>query len=124
MTVVYAAVASGHAALLLGCFHRHSRVSSLKIQATRTRKNLTELINPPAGRVANDQAVVLQEAFGLSLLVYALGHGPLFNVYTIIKADLLSKLPPHHHPCPCFPPSVHWSARFLTSDFKYLHRAP
>lgn len=81
------------------------------------------MINLPAGRVANDQAVALQEALGLSLLVYPLGHGPLFNVYTIIKPDLLSK-PPHHHPCPCFPPSVHRSALFLTSDFKYLRRAP
>lgn len=35
------------------------------------------MINLPAGRVANDQAVALQEALGLSLLVYPLGHGPL-----------------------------------------------
>lgn len=81
------------------------------------------MINLPAGLVANYQAVALQEAFGLSLLVYALGHRPLFNVYTIIKPDLLSK-PPRLHPCPCVPPFVHWSELFLTTDFKCLHRAP
>lgn len=78
------------------------------------------MINLPAGRVANDQAVALQEAFGLFLLVYPLGHRPLFNVYTIIKLDLLSK-PPPSPPLPLV--SVHWSALFLTSDFTERHHS-
>lgn len=76
------------------------------------------MINLPAGRVANDQAVALQEAFGLFLLVYPLGHRPLFNVYTIIKLDLLSKPPP------ITTAALGFCSLECTFSHQRLHRAP
>lgn len=83
------------------------------------------MINLPAGQRASYQAVALQEAFGLALLAYALGHRPLFNVYTIIKPDLLSN-PPITTPSLVFLllfTEVHFFSPVTLSIFTELHNS-